>query len=60
MWRERGVRVIAWTVNNSVQKMFLRNYLGVAIMSDTMDQVIAQVDHMNTNETTQNIIGCDP
>ena len=38
-WRQRGVRVIAWTVNNSLQKLYLNNYLGVSSMSDTMDQI---------------------
>ena len=33
------MRVIAWTVNNSLQKLYLNNYLGVSSMSDTMDQI---------------------
>ena len=38
-WRQRGVRVIAWTVNNSLQKLYINNYLGASSMSDTMDQI---------------------
>lgn len=38
-WRERGVRVIAWTVNNSLQRIYLANYLRVTSMSDSMDQI---------------------
>ncbi len=39
MWRSRGVRVLAWTVNNSQQRAYLSNYLGVESMSDTMDRL---------------------
>ena len=39
MWRERGVRVIAWTVNNSLQRVYLTNFLRVTTMSDSMDHV---------------------
>ncbi len=28
-WRERGIRVIAWTVNNSLQRAYLTNFLTV-------------------------------
>lgn len=53
-WRQRGVRVIAWTVNNSLQKLYLNNYLGVSSMSDTMDQIPESVllsSSTNTNDS---------
>ncbi len=33
------MRVIAWTVNNSLQRAYLDNFLRVTSMSDTMDRV---------------------
>ncbi|XP_059085274.1 glycerophosphodiester phosphodiesterase 1-like [Tigriopus californicus] len=39
LWRERGVRILAWTVNNSLQKYYLENYLRVTIMSDSLDRI---------------------
>ena len=38
-WREKGVRVLAWTVNSSLQKAYLVNFLRVTTLSDTMDQL---------------------
>lgn len=38
-WRTRGVRVVAWTVNNSLQHAYLSNFLRVTSMSDTMDKL---------------------
>ena len=48
------MRVIAWTVNNSLQKLYLNNYLGVSSMSDTMDQIPESVllsSSTNTNDS---------
>ena len=38
-WREKGIRVIAWTVNNSLQKIYLSNHMRCTILSDSMDFV---------------------
>ncbi len=38
-WREKGVRVIAWTVNNSLQRAYVNNFLRCTSMSDSMDCV---------------------
>lgn len=38
-WRERGVRVLAWTVNNSLQRLYLERYHSVTCFSDTMDEI---------------------
>jgi len=38
-WRERGIRLVAWTVNNSFERMFLERVLNVTTMSDTMDEI---------------------
>ena len=46
--------MIAWTVNNSLQKLYLNNYLGVSSMSDTMDQIPESVllsSSTNTNDS---------
>jgi len=38
-WRGRGVRVFAFTVNNSVEKAYFRHVLGVTSLTDTLDRV---------------------
>ncbi len=38
-WRAKGIPVVAWTVNDSLQRAYLEGHLGVATMSDTMDRV---------------------
>ena len=38
-WREKGVRVMAWTVNNTPQRVYLTHFLGCTVLSDSMDQV---------------------
>ena len=38
-WRERGVRLIAWTVNNSLERVYLERVLHITVMSDTMDEI---------------------
>ena len=38
-WRERGVRLIAWTVNNSLERVYLERVLHITCMSDTMDEI---------------------
>lgn len=35
-WREKGVRVIAWTVNHPVEKQHLARVLKVTYMTDTL------------------------
>ena len=36
MWKSKGVRVMAWTVNRPVEKQFMREVLGVQVLTDTM------------------------
>ena len=38
-WRERGVRVVAWTVNDSLERAYLSKCLHVTSMSDSLDSV---------------------
>ena len=38
-WRERGLRVIAWTVNSSFERLYIERSLHVTCMSDTMDEI---------------------
>ena len=38
-WRERGLRLIAWTVNNSLERVYLERVLHVTCMSDTLDEI---------------------
>ena len=38
-WRERGIRIIAWTVNNSFERLYIERALHVTTMSDTMDEI---------------------
>ena len=38
-WRERGVRLIAWTVNNSLERVYLERVLHITVMSDTLDEI---------------------
>eukprot|EP00092_Neocalanus_flemingeri_P008425 GFUD01009081.1.p1 GENE.GFUD01009081.1~~GFUD01009081.1.p1 ORF type:complete len:378 (-),score=154.50 GFUD01009081.1:210-1271(-) len=40
MWRKKGVRVMAWTVNCPIEKQFMRRVLGVKVLTDTMEKVI--------------------
>lgn len=41
-WREKGVRIIAWTVNNPTEKHFFTKILKVTYITDTLD---AESDH---------------
>ena len=36
MWRRKGVRVMAWTVNDPLEKQFLLEVLGVQVLTDTL------------------------
>ena len=36
MWKSKGVRVMAWTVNRPAEKQFMREVLGVQVLTDTM------------------------
>ena len=38
-WRERGIRIIAWTVNNSFERLYIERALHVTTMSDTMNEI---------------------
>jgi len=38
-WRLKGVRVMAWTVNDPLEKAFLRYNLGVQSLTDTLEKV---------------------
>jgi glycerophosphoinositol glycerophosphodiesterase len=38
-WRQKGVRVIAWTVNDPLEKAHLRYNLGVQCLTDTLERV---------------------
>lgn len=46
-WRERGVRVIAWTVNSSLERVYIERVLNVSCMSDTMDEIKFE-DYVNS------------
>lgn len=35
-WRERGVRVVAWTVNHPIEKQHFARILKVTYMTDTL------------------------
>jgi len=37
MWRNKGVRVMAWTVNCPVEKQFMKEVLGVQVLTDTLE-----------------------
>ena len=37
-WRLKGVRVMAWTVNDPLEKAFLRHNLGVQMLTDTLEK----------------------
>lgn len=53
-WRSNGIRVIAWTVNNSLQKAYIENYLRVTLMSDSMD-VIPVDEYLRTSISTDDL-----
>jgi hypothetical protein len=38
-WRERGVRLVAFTVNNSIERAYLERCLRVSCFSDSLDEV---------------------
>ena len=38
-WRERGLRVMAWTVNNSLERIYIERVLHVTCLSDSMDEI---------------------
>ena len=37
MWKRKGVRVMAWTVNCPLEKQFMRKVLGVQVLTDTLE-----------------------
>ena len=37
-WRSKGVRVMAWTVNDPLEKAFLRHNRGVQVLTDTLEK----------------------
>jgi len=37
MWKRKGVRVMAWTVNCPIEKQFMRKVLGVQVLTDTLE-----------------------
>ena len=37
MWKRKGVRVMAWTVNCPVEKQYLRQVIGVQVLTDTLE-----------------------
>lgn len=41
-WRARGIRVIAQTVNNSAERIYIEKCLRVTCMSDTLDEIALQ------------------
>jgi len=40
MWRRKGVRTMAWTVNCPIEKQFLTKTLGVKVLTDTMEDMM--------------------
>ena len=38
MWKSKGVRVMAWTVNCPIEKQFMTKVLGVQVLTDTMEK----------------------
>jgi len=38
-WRSKGVRVMAWTVNDPLEKAFLRHNRGVQVLTDTLEKL---------------------
>lgn len=47
-WKAKGVRVMAWTVNNPLEKAYFRHVLGVQVLTDTLERVPPEkllVDH---------------
>eukprot|EP00096_Caligus_rogercresseyi_P011823 TRINITY_DN4783_c0_g1_i1.p1 TRINITY_DN4783_c0_g1~~TRINITY_DN4783_c0_g1_i1.p1 ORF type:complete len:409 (+),score=84.40 TRINITY_DN4783_c0_g1_i1:121-1227(+) len=39
MWTERGIRVLVWTVNDTLEKLYLSKSLGVTPISDAIDPI---------------------
>lgn len=37
-WRQKGVRVMAWTVNSPLEKAYLRHSVGVQYLTDTLER----------------------
>ena len=37
-WKDKGVKVMAWTVNNPLEKAYLRHVLGVQCLTDTLEK----------------------
>jgi len=35
-WQQKGVRVVAWTVNNPVEKLYFESSLKITSMTDTL------------------------
>ena len=38
MWRRKGVRVMAWTINCPIEKQFMKKVLGLQVLTDTMEK----------------------
>lgn len=38
-WRERGVRLIAFTANNSLERAYFERCLRVSCLSDSLDEI---------------------
>jgi glycerophosphoinositol glycerophosphodiesterase len=38
-WRRRGVRVMAWTVNDPLEKAYCRHVLSIPCLTDTLEKV---------------------
>ena len=37
VWRRKGVRVMAWTVNCPLEKQFLKKVIGIQVLTDTLE-----------------------
>ena len=37
-WQGKGVRVMAWTVNDPLEKAALRHIMGVQVLTDTLEK----------------------
>ena len=38
IWKSKGVRVMAWTVNCPIEKQYMKKVLGVQVLTDTMEK----------------------
>jgi len=39
-WKSKGLRVMAWTVNNPLEKAYLKRELGVQVLTDTLERIL--------------------